>query len=123
MKKTRLSLYYVAGYLFPTGLLLFLAPQLALKLLFANHEYPNAFVQFSGVMLIALGIVVAAVIRDGNPFLYRTTLLLRAQIILCTLFLYRTTGETLFLIVVGVVGLGMVITGSLYLREADGKEA
>jgi len=118
MQKTRLSLYYVAGYLFPTGILLFLAPQLALKLLFANHEYSDAFVQFSGVMLIALGIVVLAVIRQGNPMLYRTTLLLRAQIWLCTFILYWKTGETLFVVVLAVVGLGMVVTGSLYLTEA-----
>ena len=34
MRRTRISLFYVIGYLIPGGLGLLVAPQLALKLLF-----------------------------------------------------------------------------------------
>ena len=39
MKKTKLSLYYVASYLTVSGLALTLAPTFALKLFLSNGEY------------------------------------------------------------------------------------
>ncbi len=119
MKRTRRSLFYLAGYLFPTGLGLLLAPQWFMKLLFANHEYSDAFPQFSGALLIGLGIVVVNVIRYGNPLFYRMTLLVRIPIWLCTLVIYFQSRETFFLAVLGVLGLGIVITGSMYLSERN----
>jgi uncharacterized protein YjeT (DUF2065 family) len=119
MKRTRRSLFYLAGYLFPTGLGLLLAPQWFMKLLFANHEYSDAFPQFSGALLIGLGIVVVNVIRYGSPLFYRMTLLVRIPIWLCTLAIYLQSGETFFLAVLGVLGLGIVITGSTYLYERN----
>jgi hypothetical protein len=119
MRRTRRSLFYLAGYLFPTGLSLLLAPQWFLKLLFANHEYSDAFPQFAGSLLIGLGIVVVSVIRNGNPFFYRMTLIVRIPLWLCTLGIYLHTGETFFLAVLGVLGLGILITGSMYLSERN----
>jgi hypothetical protein len=37
VNRTRLSLYYLAGYLLPAGLLLLLVPEFATKLLLSNH--------------------------------------------------------------------------------------
>jgi hypothetical protein len=119
MKKTRRSLFYLAGYLFPTGLGLLLAPQWFMKLLFANHEYSDAFPQFSGTLMIGIGIVVVHVILYGNPLLYRMTLLVRIPMWLCTLGIYLHTGETFFLVVLAVLGLGILITGSMYLLERN----
>jgi hypothetical protein len=117
MKRTRRSLFYLAGYLFPTGLCLLLAPQWFLKLLFANHEYSDAFPQFSGALLLGLGIVVVSVIRAGNPFFYRMTLMVRIPIWLCTLGIYFHTRDTFFLGILAVLGLGILITGSMYWSE------
>ncbi|MEQ1886253.1 MAG: hypothetical protein ABL967_14405 [Bryobacteraceae bacterium] len=117
MKKTRLSLFYLAGYLIPTGLGLFFAPQMMLKALFASGEYTNVFPQFAGSLMVALGIIVVAVIRYGNPVFYRTTLIVRVWIWLSVLALYLQSGERLLLVVLGVVGLGMILTGGLYLSE------
>lgn len=118
MNKTRRSLFYLAGYLFPTGLGLLLAPQWFMKLLFVNHEYSDAFPQFSGILLVGLGIVVVSVILKGDPFFYRMTLLVRIPIWIATLGIYLHTGETFFLAVLGVLGLGILITGSMYLLES-----
>jgi hypothetical protein len=115
--KTRRSLYYLATYLITTGLALFLAPQLTLKLLMANHDYPGTFVQFSGVLMIGLSIVVLNVIRYGNPNFYRATLFARIPMWFLILGLYIETQETALIIVLGVLGLGIVITGSCYLKE------
>lgn len=123
MPKTRRSLFYLAGYLSLTGLGLLFAPQFILKLLFANHDYPGAFVQFSGILMIGLAVVVMNVIKYGNRALYRTTLMARIPMWICTLGLYLHTRETFFIVVLCVLGLGIVLTGSFYLAERQNEEA
>jgi hypothetical protein len=117
LPKTRRSLFYLAGYLSITGAGLILAPHLVLRLLFANHDYPGAFVQFSGILMLGLAIVVMNIIRFGNRPLYRTTLMARIPMWLLTLGLYFYTGERCFIVILGVLGLGILMTGSFYLSE------
>src|ERR1019366_7628261 len=117
LPKTRRSLFYLAGYLSLTGLGLLFAPQLILRLLFANHEYSSAFVQFSGVLMIGLSIVVMNIIRYGNRVLYRTTLMARIPMWIMILGIYFETKETFFIVVLCVLGLGIVLTVTFYLQE------
>ncbi|HWF09714.1 MAG TPA: hypothetical protein VG297_14695 [Bryobacteraceae bacterium] len=117
MPGTRRSLFYLAGYLTLTGIGLLFAPQFVLKLLFANHGYPGAFVEFSGILMIGLAVVVMNIIKYGNRILYRTTLMARIPMWICTLGLYLHTGERFFIVVLFVLGLGIVLTGSFYLME------
>ena len=42
MNRTHLSLYYLAGYLLPAGILLLLVPDFATKLLLSNRTYDDA---------------------------------------------------------------------------------
>jgi hypothetical protein len=44
-------------------------------------------------------------------------LLIRIPIWLGTLYIYLHTGETFFLAILAVLGLGMLITGSMYFLE------
>ena len=123
MPRTRRSLFYLAGYLTITGLALLFTPQSFLKLAFANHEYPDAFVEFSGILMIGLAVVVMNIIKYGNRVLYRTTLMARIPMWICTLGLYLRTRETFFVVVLCVLGLGIVLTGSFYLAESGNSEA
>ena len=123
MPRTRRSLFYLASYLTITGLALLFIPHLFLKLLFANHEYPGAFVQFSGILMIGLAVVVMNIIKYGNRILYRTTLMARIPMWICTLGLYVYTRETFFIVVLCVLGLGILLTGSFYLAERKKAEA
>ena len=79
MRKTRLSLFYLLSYLTMTGLALLFVPQMTLKLLFANHEYSDAFVQVTGVLLLGLAIVVITIIQYGNRAFYRATLIVTTK--------------------------------------------
>jgi hypothetical protein len=115
-------LFYLTGYLLITGLALLFAPQFTLKLLFANHEYPGPFVQFSGILMLGLAVIVVNVIKYGNRFLYRTTLMARITMWICIVGLYFYTHETFFLVVLGVLGLGIVLTGTFYLSEVGTSE-
>jgi hypothetical protein len=70
-------------------------------------------------MMIGLSIVVMNVIRYGSKPFYRTTLMARIPMWLLILVVYFQTREPALLIVLGVLGLGVVITGSCYLSERN----
>ena len=52
MRRTNLSLYYLAGYLIPAGLLLLFVPEFATKLLLSNRTYDYAPFHLAGVLLL-----------------------------------------------------------------------
>ena len=117
MKHTRLSLFYLAGYLIPTGLCLYFAPRWFMKLLFSNRQYDDAFPQFSGVLLFGIGLIVLAIIRYGNPDFYRITLVVRVVFWLGILGIYLNTRDPFFIAVLCVLGFGMLLTGTIYFLE------
>ena len=122
MKKTLFSLYYLAGYLVPTGLMLIFAPNLAFKLLFSTGNYGDVMPRFAGLILLALGLLVVQIIRHRVEVLYSTTIVLRAFVFVPGLLsLYFYTRDPFFLIVIGVVGFGLAFTGVSYLRDRGAK--
>jgi uncharacterized protein YjeT (DUF2065 family) len=114
MKRTRLSLFYLAGYLIAGGVALMVEPQLALRLLFANHDYGDVMPRFAGVLLTVIGMIVVQIIR------HRLEMLVRAFIVLSLIGLYVYSRDPLFLVLIALVGLGMILTGTSYLFERRG---
>jgi hypothetical protein len=122
MKRTRLSLYYLAGYLLFAGVALMAVPQFALKLLLSNRseDYGDVFPRLTGVVLLSLGIVIVQLIRLNVEVMYTTTLIVRAVILLTLISLYFYAHDPFFLVLVGIVGLGVVLTGLSYLQDRRG---
>ena len=117
MKRTHLSLFYLAGYLLPAGTLLLLVPDVATKLLLSNRTYDDAPFRLAGVALIGLGILVVQMIRYRLEVLYPTTIVIRLLISATLLSLYFRTSDPFFLVVLAVVVIGIVLTGSSYLLD------
>jgi len=115
MKRIRLSLYYVAGYLLVTGLLWLAVPGTAFKLMLSNGDYgSDIFPRVAGLLLLGIGIIVVQIIRLQAEVLYATTLVLRLVFLVGFLGFYLVTRDPLFLVVLGVVGLGVLMTGTSY---------
>jgi hypothetical protein len=114
MRRTRWSLFYLAGYLLPTGLLLLVAPGLALKLLLSNGDYGSVFPRVAGLLLLGIGIIVVQIIRLRAEALYPTTLMVRAVFVVGFVSFYWYTRDPLFLVILGVLGLGVVLTAASY---------
>jgi uncharacterized protein YjeT (DUF2065 family) len=115
MRRTRLSLFYLAGYLLLTGLLLLVAPRATLRLLLSNGDYgSDVFVRVAGLLLLAIGIIVVEIIRLRVEALYPITLVVRALFLAAFLGFYRYTRDPLFLVILGVVGLGFLLTGTSF---------
>ena len=117
MTRTRLSLFYLAGYLTFAGLALLLFPSFALRLLFSNGHYGEVLPRLAGMLLIGLAILVTQIIRHRVEVLYSTTLAVRLFFLAVFTYLYAISGDPFFLVVFGIVALGVVLTGSSYLRE------
>jgi hypothetical protein len=117
MKRTRLSLYYVVGYLTVAGLALLIAPTFALTLLLSNGSYGDIFPRFVGMTLLGLDVLVLQIARKGIEQLYPTTLVVRIFFIVVLSALFVMSGDPFFLVVVGIIAIGVAITGYSYLSE------
>jgi hypothetical protein len=114
MRRTNLSLYYLAGYLIPAGLLLLFVPEWATKLLLSNRTYDYAPFHLAGVLLLVIGILIVQIIRHRLEMLYTTTLVARALISATLLWLFLTTGDPFFGVILVIVLIGVALTGTSY---------
>lgn len=120
MSKTRLSLYYLVTYLSLTGLGLMAAPAQVMAMLKTTGEYGDVMPRFTGILMLALGLLVSQIIRFRVEPMYPITVLVRLLIWVFVLWLYLRFGDPFFAAVLGVVGLGILLTGGLYLAERRG---
>jgi uncharacterized protein YjeT (DUF2065 family) len=121
MRRTRLSLYYLAGYLVPSGVLLFFAPTFTTNLLLSNQTYDEPPLRLAGLVLIALSVFIIQLIRHHVEVMYTTTLVVRAILSLGLLWLLVSTGNPFFGVILVVVLIGVALTGASYL--VDRREA
>jgi hypothetical protein len=117
MHRTRLSLFYLAGYLTFAGLALLLVPTFALRLLLSNGHYGEVFPRLAGMLLLGLAVLIIQIIRHRIDALYPTTLALRLFFLVVLAYLFVTSGDPFFMIVFGIVALGVLFTGYAYLSE------
>lgn len=110
MRWTRLSFFYLVGYLSVGGVGLLFAPELALRLLGARGSYPPELVRLVGAFMVALGIVVGQIVRHRVEVLYPTPLVVRIVLLATIIALYFGSRDPLFLVLTVIVGLGMLLT-------------
>lgn len=97
MKYTRLSLYYLAGYLAVAGPGLLFAPETTLRLLFSNASYDDTFVRLCGGFFVALCTIVVRMIYLRVEVFYTTALYARASLLAVFAWLYFLTSDPFFI--------------------------
>lgn len=117
LTKTRLSLMYVASYLSLAGLGWFLTPEMSLRLFFSTGHYDSTFVRVAGALLIVLSILVIQVIRHHLETIYTTIILVRVFLCAVWVLLYVLTRDPLFLITLGIVGVGVIISTLAFISD------
>ncbi len=119
MKTTRLSLFYLIGYLVPSGLLLLFAPQVALTLLFSNSNgsYGDVIPRLAGVLALALGLLVVQIVRLKIEGLYTSIIAIRVILVTCILGLYFYSRDPFFISLAVVIGLGILLSLAGYLTD------
>jgi hypothetical protein len=121
MKRTRLSLFYLAGYLIPAGLLLLFAPTFALRILLSNGDYGDVFPRMAGTLFIGIGVIVVQIIRFRMEILYSTTLMIRPFFCACFIVFYFISHDPFFLVLLAIVALGLIWTGFSYVMDNQSK--
>jgi hypothetical protein len=114
MRWTRRSLVYVAGYLLLGGLALAVAPGWALDLLGSNHDYGDVMPRALGIVMLALGVLVAQIVRHRLEVLYPTTFYARVGIAAGLFSLWLASDDLAFLTVFAIVAAGLVMTATAY---------
>jgi hypothetical protein len=115
--RSRLSLYYLAGYLMLGGFALLVAPEPTLKLLQSNGHYGDVFPRLAGMLLSGLGMNIAGIIRARAQALYPATLAVRSYFVVCLVGFYLLSKDPFFLVVLVVVVIGMALTLTSYLLD------
>jgi hypothetical protein len=117
--RTRLTLFYVLGYLTTAAIGLLVMPGFTQRMLFGNVEYDAIPMRFAGVFILGLAILVAQIIRLRLDTLYPTLVMVR--VVFCAIYIamYVQTGNPFFLAVLAIVGLGLVASSVAYV--IDGK--
>lgn len=117
MNRTRISLFYLGSYLVLIGLGLLLAPYGTLRILQSNQDYGDIFPRVAGMLMSGLGMAVWGMIRARSFQQYPATLFIRVYFIVCSVIFYKMNHDPLFLVVIGIVGVGFVLTLSSYLLD------
>jgi len=117
LPRTHRSLFYLIGYLLGGGLGLLVAPQAMLKLMLSNGQYGDVFPRLGGLLLVGLGLLVAQLVRLRLYAAYPGTLLVRLVFCIGFVALYSRSGDPFFLVLLGIVGLGLALTGSSYAAD------
>ncbi len=123
MNKTRLSLFYLAGYLWFGGVGFLFSPNDVARLFLSNTDYPAVILQALGMFMIGLGIIVVQIIRLHTRVLYPTTLIARLFFVTCLLYFFLSSGNPFFLVLFCIVFFGVFLTGSIYLLERGNQGA
>jgi uncharacterized membrane protein len=85
----------------------------------SNGDYGNIFPRLVGMFASGFGLNVLGIIRARAEVLYPATLMVRSYVLVC--IVYRMSRDSMFLVIIIVVVLGIVLTLTSYLR--DRKEA
>lgn len=112
LRWTRLSLFYVAGYLFPTGAGLLGAPDQALQLFRSTGDYGSVFPRALGLLLLGLGLITVQLIRHRSEPLYPTTVAVRGLFLAGFAWLYWMSLDPFFLIIIAIVAFGVLLTST-----------
>lgn len=117
MKKTRISLFYLASYLLIGGIGFFIFPQPILRIFMSSGNYSDIMVRLIGLFMLSLGILIVQIIRHRTERLYTTTLFVRSIILVTLLSFYFVYKDPLMIVLFGIVGLGFLLTITSYVLD------
>jgi hypothetical protein len=100
-----------------TGVSLLAAPELALRLLFSNQTYGAVMPRMAGALCLGLGMLVVQIIRKRIDSLYPTLVGVRVMFCAVWLWLYFLSSDPFFLVVFGVVSVGMIWTAVAFVLD------
>jgi len=115
MKK--ITLTYLYSYLLGGGIGFAFAPRLTLEIFMSNGDYGDTMPRMVGMFMLALGFLIFQFVRKQDYTYYLATIIVRAFIVFFLGYLYFSTRDPLFLIVNGIVLIGLLPSIFVYIRD------
>lgn len=109
--RTRLCIWYVAGYLVVSGLALLLAPSTALAMMLSDTDYGLVMPRWVGMLSLALGTLVGQIVRQRIVVLFPLSFFMPAAMLVGFVGMYLQSANPLFLAISAVVAIGVLATG------------
>ena len=106
LRRTRTSLFYLIGYLFPLASGLLISPTATFHLLGSRAEHPVLAWRLFGGLLFVLAIVVVRLIREHRSAAYINTAIGRVVFVGLFSYLVGKTGNPAYTIILIVLGFG-----------------
>jgi hypothetical protein len=119
MKLSRISMFYLAGYLVPAGLMLLTMPRLVFVLFFSSQPdaYRDVMPRVAGALTLALGTLVVQMIRLRIETFYPTLVGIRVFLVSTWVWLFVRTANPFFIALAAMVGFGALLTVAGLVRD------
>jgi len=115
MKK--ITLIYLASYLFIGGIGFAFIPELVLKIFKSTGEYGDVMPRVVGMFMIVLGFLIMLFIKNEDYKYYLPTIIVRSFIVIFLSALYFISNDPLFIILNIIVLIGLL--PSIYILIKD----
>ena len=123
MRWTRLSFFYLMGYLAIGGVGLLAVPEFSIQLLGSIGSYPTVMLRLVGGFMVALSLVIIGIVRHRVEVLYASTLAIRVVLLATILWVYVDSLDPMFLWLTGIVALGMGLTTAGLVADRRARDA
>jgi hypothetical protein len=110
LRRTRVSLFYLASYLLPLSMGLLISPTGTFQLLGSAAEHADTAWRVFGGLLFVLAIVVVRLIRKRKSASYINTVIGRLVFVGLFSYLVGKTGNRAYLVILVVLGIGELWT-------------
>lgn len=117
MNPKKLTLTYVVTYLAIGGLGLAFFPQQILKLFLSNGDYSEVMPRMVGMFMLVLSYLIYRILRFEDWKYYPATLVARSGIVVFLIWMYFQSRDPFFLVVNGIVLLGLLPSMFVYFRD------
>src|SRR5262252_4542722 len=108
--QTRLSLFYLAAYLFPLSLGLLASPRATFHLLGSKDEHASTLWRLFGGLLQVLAVVVVILIWNHRAVAYVNTAIVRLLFVGLFSYLVGHTANRAYIVILSVLGFGELWT-------------
>lgn len=115
----KLTLIYLTTYLAIGGIGLAFFPLQILKLFFSNGDYGDIMPRLVGMFMGALSYIIFRIVRNEDWQYYSVTIYVRSIIVLFLFWLHYKSQDPLFLVLNGIVLIGLVPSIVIHLKTND----
>ena len=115
MKK--ITLIYLASYLFIGGIGFAFIPEMILKIFMSTGEYGDIMPRVVGMFMIVIGFLITLFIKNEDYKYYLPTIIARSFIVIFLSALYFISSDPLFIILNIIVLIGLLPSIYIFIKD------